>query len=84
MENQGYEGPTPDPRFYDPDGNSEDKKKEFLRWYEGQKRLERTEGYVFRLRHEMEQYCISEVKLLKAGFNLNSLAMQTSDPWKNV
>ena len=43
MENQGYEGPTPDPRFYNPDGMSEDKKKEFLRWYEGQKPLERTE-----------------------------------------
>ena len=67
MENQGYEGPIPDSRFYDPDGMSEDKKKEFLRWYEEQKRLEWTEGYVFHLRHEMEQYCISDVKLLMAG-----------------
>ena len=33
MENQGYEGPTSDPRSYDPHGMSEDKKREFLRWY---------------------------------------------------
>lgn len=42
MENQGYEGPTPDPRFYDPDRMSQDKKKNSWGGMKGKKRLEQT------------------------------------------
>ena len=33
LENQDYEGPMPDPDYYDPDGMSAKKKVEFERWY---------------------------------------------------
>lgn len=60
---QTYEGPMPDISFYDPDGMSAKKKAEFLTWH-AQKVAEE---YTFNLQHEMQQYCISDVKLLKAG-----------------
>ena len=63
VENQMYEGPIPATRYYDPDGMSAKKKAEFLRWHAEKERS----GYVFNLRREMEAYCISDVKLLKAG-----------------
>ena len=39
------------------------KKAQFLRWHEEKVRA----NYVFNLKREMEAYCISDVKLLKAG-----------------
>ena len=62
-ENQRYEGPMPDVKYYDPDGMSEKKKREFLTWHAAKV----AEDYNFKMRKEMEDYCISDVKLLKAG-----------------
>ena len=48
---------------YDPDGMSAKKKADFERWYDEKV----TADYHFVMRREMEAYCISDVKLLKAG-----------------
>ena len=61
-ENQSYEGPIPETRFYDPDGMSCNLKQEFLQWHATRV----TEDYVFNLRRDMETYCISDIKLIKA------------------
>ena len=61
--NQEYVGPLPDARYYDPDGMSPKKRDEFLRWHAAKV----AEGYEFHLRRDMQKYCESDVKLLKAG-----------------
>ena len=48
---------------YDPDGMCAKKKAEFEQWY--QEKV--NDNYHFVLRREMEAYCESDVKLLKAG-----------------
>ena len=63
LENQDYVGPMPPADTYDPDGMSPKKKADFERWYAEQVRNE----YQFNLRRDMEKYCESDVKLLKAG-----------------
>ena len=63
LDNQEYVGPMPPVESYDPDGMSQKKKTEFMTWY--QQHCQR--GYEFHLKQEMEDYCISDVKLLKAG-----------------
>ena len=62
-ENQEYVGPMPPVESYDPEGMTPKKKREFQTWYD--EHCERQ--YVFNLKEEMEDYCISDVKLLKAG-----------------
>ena len=61
--NQEYVGPIPPAAMYDPEGMSKSKKKEFETWYADQVRNEVS----FNLKEEMEAYCVSDVKLLKAG-----------------
>lgn len=61
--NQRYVGPMPPSEMYDPDRMSAKKKGEFERWY--QEKVDT--NYVFDMRREMEAYCESDVKLLKAG-----------------
>ena len=61
--NQAYEGPLPETRYYDPEGMSPKKRQEFERWHAGLV----ADGYIFNLRNDMEAYCESDVKLLKAG-----------------
>ena len=63
LENQDYDGPMPDIFYYDPDGMSAKKKAEFERWYAEKVATH----YRFVMRREMEAYCESDVKLLKAG-----------------
>ena len=63
MANQDYLGPMPPMDAYDPEGMSPKKKQEFEMWYSEQVQNE----YEFNMRREMEEYCISDVKLLKAG-----------------
>ena len=63
LENQDYDGPMPDASHYDPEGMSAKKKAEFERWYAEKVAA----NHRFVLRREMEAYCISDVKLLKAG-----------------
>lgn len=63
LENQEYEGPMLPLEMYDPDGMSAKTETEFERWYEKQVRND----YVFNLHNEMKAYCISDIRLLKAG-----------------
>lgn len=63
QDNQSYQGVIPDTTYYDPDGMSHKKKAEFLRWHAAKV----SDNYVFNLKKEMKEYCISDVKLLKAG-----------------
>ena len=62
-ENQNYEGPMPDPSYYDPDGMSAKTKAGFERWYAEKVAA----NYRFIVRREMEAYCESDMKLLKVG-----------------
>ena len=61
--NQDYEGMIPDKEYYDPQGMSQKAKTKFDKWYQDKV----NENYVFNFKGEMKQYCISDVKLLKAG-----------------
>ena len=63
LDNQNYEGPLPDVRFYDPDGMSQKKKEHFLLWHANKIETQ----YTFNLKEDMKKYCKSDVKLLKAG-----------------
>ena len=63
LENQDYDGPMPDVSYYDPDGMSTTKKAKFEQWYA----KKAAANYRFVIRREMEAYCESDVKLLKAG-----------------
>ena len=62
-DNQDYEGPMPDIEEYDPQGMTEKAKKNFETWYKEKE----DNNYEFKLKQEMKQYCVSDVKLLKAG-----------------
>lgn len=64
LENQEYEGPLPDASHYDPDGMSQKKKAEFLRRHAQKVQ----DSYISNLCRDMEVYCVSDVKLLKARF----------------
>ena len=63
VETQDYEGPMPPRDTYDPDGMSTKKKAEFKQWYDKKVAAE----YHFVMQSEMEAYCVSDIKLLKAG-----------------
>ena len=56
-------GPLPEPHYYDPDGMSPQRKKEFEDWYKQRKEEEN----VFDFQKELIEYCQSDVQLLKQG-----------------
>ena len=60
---QNYVGRIPDLEFYDPDGMLPHKKEELLRWHSHQVQA----NVPFDFKHEMIEYCKSDVALLKAG-----------------
>jgi len=62
-ENQQYVGPLPEPHYYDPDGMSPQRKKEFDKWYNERKEEEN----MFDFQKELTEYCQSDVRLLKEG-----------------
>ena len=62
-QNQDYIGPMPTKENYDPEGMTEEAKTNFDEWYKD--KVEN--NYEFNLKEEMQKYCISDVKLLKAG-----------------
>ena len=69
--------------MYDPKGMNAKKKTEFEKWYDEQL----NSNYVFNLRQDMESYCVSDVKLLKAGceaFQQEFESHGNSTPWPNV
>ncbi|CAH3171078.1 unnamed protein product [Porites lobata] len=62
-DHQQYVGRIPDLEFYDPDGMMAKKKDELSRWHADQVRR----NVPFHFKHEMIEYCKSDVALLKAG-----------------
>ena len=62
-DHQQYVGRIPDLEFYDPDGMMTKKKDELTRWHADQVRR----NVPFHFKHEMIEYCKSDVALLKAG-----------------
>ena len=62
-ENQDYVGPLPDKQFYMPNNMSVEDRQAFNTWHD---RLT-GEGYVFDFKHELLEYCKSDVLLLKQG-----------------
>ena len=55
--NQNYKGPIPDKMYYDPDGMMDDKRTEFLEWYNQQDH--------FDFQQDILAYCISDVDILQ-------------------
>lgn len=62
-EHQQYVGAIPAVDYYDPEGMSTERRKEFEQWYAEQKES----GREFNFMEELKSYCHSDVSLLKAG-----------------
>ena len=60
-ENQNYVGPIPDIKYYGADQMMAGGRKKFLKWY--QDRID--ENYVFNFKKELEDYCRSDVDILR-------------------
>ena len=63
LANQDYRGPIPALHYYDPDGMSPAKKAELVTWHADQVRR----NVVFDFQHELEEYCKSDVDILRRG-----------------
>ncbi len=63
FDNETYEGPMPDKKFYSLDKMSPDKLKEFNLEYD---RLVES-NYVFNNKRELERYCLQDCKILRLG-----------------
>ena len=63
VENQDYEGPIPDLKYYETQCMSSKKKEAVEKWHDEQV----VEGKVWNFKQELLEYCQSDVKLLKQG-----------------
>src|SRR5436190_19772438 len=63
VENQNYTGPIPDVKYYGVDTMKHDVRKDFLNWHAEKVK----EGYVFDMKKELEDYCDSDVDILRRG-----------------
>ena len=79
--NEGYRGPIPAKKYFDPAGMKEDKaRQEFDTWYAKQ------ENKVYDLESEMAAYCHSDVDILTSGcmtFRRSFIEASGIDPYKN-
>jgi hypothetical protein len=67
-ENQDYQGPLPEPSFYEVDRKKGAEKERFLTWHrEETDRLAR-EGRVWNLQTELKEYCKNDVEVLAIAF----------------
>lgn len=62
--NQDYVGPIPDTTYYCPDTMKPAAREEFLKWH-AERRGD--QNYVFHFRRELEEYCKSDVDILRRG-----------------
>ena len=79
-ENQNYIGMIPAKKYYTPQYFNVSKRADFDLWYDEQK------DKIFNFNHELTQYCISDVKLLKEGTlsfrrNILNITKETIDPF---
>jgi len=70
-ENENYGGPLPAKEYYGPEHMSVKERPVFDAWYQAESlKYEANPRKVFDLQKEMEMYCVSDVKLLKAGCDI--------------
>ena len=78
-ENQNYDGPYPDPKYYGHDFMGEKERKELLAW------LGERNDDVFDFRKEMLQYCRSDVDILRqACLTFRELLMSATGEKKEI
>ena len=83
-ENQHYRGPLPAKHFYSPHTFSPERFDAFEQWYE---QTSRQPDYVFDFQVEIEAYCASNVRLLRAGCEMFRQEFQDLahfDPFEHV
>ena len=81
--NQDYVGLIPDVKYYGPDQMMFDNRKKFLKWH--QDRID--EGYVFDFRKELEDYCRSDVDILRRSmlkFREDFITIANIDPLQYI
>ena len=79
LENQNYVGKIPDKNYFSAEYFSLEKTREFEKWYDDNSNV------VYEFKKELEEYCISDVKLLKEGclkFRKILLEKTGVDPFK--
>jgi len=79
LENQNYVGKIPDKNYFSAEYFSLEKTREFEKWYDDNSNV------VYDFKKELEEYCISDVKLLKEGclkFRKILLEKTGVDPFK--
>ena len=82
-ENQDYVGPVPDAKYYGPDQMMADDRKKFLKWHQG--RVD--ENYVFNFKKELEDYCRSDVDILRRSmlkFREDFISIANIDPLQYI
>ena len=81
---QDYHGDLPARHFYGPDTMSDDRYKDFDRWYTT---TSQQEDYRFHFRDELLKYCEADVRLLRAGcevFRREFQAIADFDPFRHT
>lgn len=63
-ENQNYIGQIPPIEYFNPDEMMEDKRKDFMEWYNKQNE------YVYNFKKELDDYCCSDVDILKRSMEI--------------
>ena len=82
-ENQDYVGPIPDGKYYGPDQMSPGGREKFLKWH--QERI--NENYVFDFKKELEDYCRSDVDILRRSmlkFREDFITIANIDPLQYI
>ena len=82
-ENQDYVGSIPDVEYYGSDQMMTDDRKKFLQWY--QDRV--SENYVFDFKKELEDYCRSDVDILRRSmlkFREDFICIANIDPLQYI
>ena len=82
-ENQDYVGKVPDVKYYGPDQMMADNRKKFLKWH--QDRI--NENYVFDFKKELEDYCRSDVDILRRSmlkFREDFISIANIDPLQYI
>ena len=70
-ETENYVGPLPEKHYYGPEHMSLSERPKFEAWYQAETlKYEANPSKVFDLQSEMVMYCVSDVKLLKAGCDI--------------
>ena len=78
-ENQNYVGPIPDVKYYGAEQMMAGDRKKFLKWHQNKT----NENYVFKFKKELEDYCRSDVDILRRSmlkFREDFITIANIDP----